>query len=157
LTVGTLAWTAGAWIQAREAKRRSHRALVVTGQALMAIGIAGTGAVLAPGVPSAIVWVTWAIASLGMGMAYSTNALVILQSAPEGGEGKASASLQLAITLGIAIGTGIGGAIVAFTTDGSEAPTLGIALVNAMTVAVLLVGLLAARGLPRGSHDTGAQ
>jgi hypothetical protein len=46
-------------------------------------------------------------------ISYSLTTLSAIQLAPPGGEGAASASIQLASTLGIAVGTGIAGAVVA--------------------------------------------
>ena len=113
LTLGTLAWTAGAWIQAREATRRSRRSLIAAGLGLMLLGIAGTASVLVDAVPLAAVTLAWAVNALGMGIAYSTTALAILETAPSGHEGASSASLQLMMTLGTALGTGVGGAVLA--------------------------------------------
>jgi MFS family permease len=55
----------------------------------------------------------WTVAGLGMGMTYSPMTLLMMQAAPAGGEGWASASLNLADVLGSAMGIGIGGAAAA--------------------------------------------
>lgn len=149
LTVGTLTWTTGAWIQARQADRMSRRALVVTGFVLIGTGVAGTSAILFPTVPIWVAGLTWGLTSLGMGITYSTLALVILECASEGEEGRASAALQLSYTLCIALGTGVGGAIVAVATRLGESLSSGILLVNAVMVGMTLLGVLAARRMPR--------
>ena len=64
-------------------------------------------------VPIGVAFVAWAVAGFGMGISYSPVSLVVLAEAPAGGEGTASASLQLCDVLGIALGTGVSGAIVA--------------------------------------------
>lgn len=152
LTAGTLCWTVGSWIQAREAHHRSRSALAASGVALIATGIVLVASILAPSVPIAFATAGWAIAGLGMGIAYSTTALVVLE-APGAEAGKTSAALQLAWALGIALGTGLGGTLVATTVAGGGTTAAGIARVDAMTLAALLVAGLAATRLPRVAAD----
>ena len=118
LSLGTIFWTTGAWIQAREASRRSRRALIQLGLLGVGVGIAGTTLILLPSISYWLSGVAWSVAALGMGIAYSTTSLVILELAPAGEEGKASASLQLATNLGIAMGAGAGGVVVASMASG---------------------------------------
>lgn len=156
LTVGTLTWTAGAWIQAREADRRSRRILVGTGLALIGLGVAGTSAILVPQVPLWTTGITWGLTSLGMGIAYSTLALVILECAAEGEEGRASAGLQLSYTLCIALGTGFGGAIVALTSRLDQSLSMGIALVDVVMVTAAVLGIVATRRIPATREEARA-
>ena len=153
LSLGTLFWTFGAWIQAREAFRRSRRALIGMGLGLVALGISGSAGLLFPSVPYGLSGLAWAIAALGMGLAYSTCSLVILELAPKGQEGESSASLQLATNLGIALGVGVGGGLVATATEDSLA--WGIGMVDALTLSVVLFALLIVRGIPGRSSSPG--
>ncbi|HEY8516527.1 MAG TPA: MFS transporter [Candidatus Binatia bacterium] len=148
LTLGTLTWTAGAWVQAREAPRRSRSGLVAAGVALVALGIAAAVSVLLPDVPFMVATLAWGVAALGMGMAYSTSALVILETAPPDRQGESSAALQLSITLGTALGTGAGGAVLALLTAAAWPLASAIAAVFATTVAALAVALVVAFRLP---------
>jgi MFS family permease len=153
LTAGTLAWTAGAWVQARESLRRSRRALIASGIGLIGAGIAITAAVLIATVPLAVATLGWGVAGLGMGIAYSTTAVVILELAPPGRTGEASAALQIAITLGIAVGTGIGGALLSAIVAARGSTAQGIGVAYLATLAALSLGLVAALRLPaRGRH-----
>lgn len=147
LTAATVCWTAGAWIQARLAPTRSRRAMVAAGLLLIAAGIAGTGAVLSERVPVVVAALAWGVAGLGMGVAYSTTALVVLEMAPPGREGAASASMQLANVLGVALGTGFGGAIVALGTTAGHPSPLAIGIVDLVAIAMAAFALAAARGL----------
>lgn len=153
LTLGTITWTAGAWIQAKEAQRRSRRVLVALGLALIGVGVAGTSAILVPNVPFWTAGPTWALTSLGMGITYSTLALVILECASEGEEGRASAALQLSYTLCIALGTGVGGTIVSLSERMGQSLSLGITGVNASMVVVTLVGIGLTVRLPRDREE----
>jgi len=148
LTLGTLSWTVGAWIQAREAPRRSRRSLIAAGLAMMLLGIAGTAGVLSDAVPLAVVTLAWAVNALGMGIAYSTTALAILETAPSGHEGASSASLQLMMTLGTALGTGVGGAVLAAIIAGGGMTATGIGAAYAVSMLALAVALVATRRLP---------
>jgi MFS family permease len=113
LTAATLAWSAGAWIQARGIARHGARGFIRLGFATVLLGILGFAAVLSPAVPVALGVVTWAVAGLGMGFAYSALSLITLAAAAPGEEGAASSALQLSDVLGTALGTGVGGALVA--------------------------------------------
>jgi MFS family permease len=148
LSAATLTWTAGAWIQARLAPRHSRRRLALAGLGVMLLGIAGLGLVLDPRVPIAWAILTWGVTGLGIGIAYSTAALVVLESAPQGGEGAASAALQLANVLGAALGTGVGGAVLALATAAGRSPTWAIAVVDVATVVAAALAIAAARGIP---------
>jgi hypothetical protein len=87
----------------------------------------------------AVAVLAWSIAGFGMGLSYAPLSLVVLAEAPEGGEGSASASLQLCDTLGVALGTGIAGAIVAAgpAFDWTAGTTLTIAFSMCIVVAVV--------------------
>jgi MFS family permease len=153
LTVAALAWTAGSWLQDREATRRSHRALVGGGLAAILVGVVGVASVLSPAVPTWHTGVAWGVASFGMGVAYSTATLVILERASPGREGEASAALQLASMLGTALGTGVGGALLNAVTRRGLALPAGIAAVDAVMAAVAVVGLVVSRRIPKGARD----
>lgn len=148
LTASTLAWTAGSWLQARLAPRQSRRLLVTTGLLLIILGIAGIACVLLPAIPPALAIVSWGIGGLGMGLAYSTVSLVVLETAPADQQGAATASMELASVLGSALGTGLGGVIIAVVASSRGLPSTGIALVDILVVAVIGVGIAAAMRLP---------
>jgi MFS family permease len=149
LTAATLTWTAGAWLQVRLAPRAARRDVVTAGLLLVGAGIAGTSAVLVPGVATPAAVAGWGVAGLGMGLAFSTTSLSVLESAPAGEEGAASASMQLAQVLGAALSTGAGGAIVASALAG-DPPRLGIGLVNLLMILAVALAVATARRMPGG-------
>jgi MFS family permease len=148
LTAATITWTAGAWIQAHLAGRRSRRAVVTAGLLVMAAGILGCAVALSPAVPALTMALAWGVAGLGMGMAYSTGKVVVLDLAPAGQEGATSAAMQLADTLGAAIGTGTGGVVVGYASAGGRSPGPGILLVDALMALVIGVALVTASRMP---------
>ena len=146
VTGATVAWTAGAWVQARLNDTWEGRRLVRCGLVIVVAAIAGMVLVLQPRVPVAVGLAAWTVAGLGMGLAYAPISLMMLRKAPPGQEGRVSASLNLADVLGTAIGIGVGGAAVAAAAGGDL--RLGITVAFAIPAAVGLAALLITRRLP---------
>jgi MFS family permease len=148
VTGATVAWTVGAWVQARLSDTWTGRRLVRSGLVIVLAGIAGMVLVLQPAVPVAEGLAAWTVAGLGMGLAYAPISLMMLRNAPPGQEGRVSASLNLADVLGTAIGIGVGGAAVA-ATAGHDL-RLGLTVAFAAAVTVGLTALAVTRRLPSG-------
>lgn len=113
LTGATLAWTAGAWTQARRFDQWGARRLVRGGFVVVVVGIAGFTLVLWPSMPVVVGLLAWTLAGFGMGLSYAPLSLTILREAPPDGVGAATSGLQLSDVLGTALGTGVGGALIA--------------------------------------------
>jgi len=145
LTAATLTWTTGSWIQERRVLRIGPQTFVRVGVLLIAAGIGLMVLVAQATVPTATAVLAWGVAGLGMGLAYSPIALVVLAEAPVGGEGSATASLQLSDTLGVALGTGVSGAIVA--AGASLDWTRGNALTIAFAVSAVVALFIAAAAI----------
>jgi MFS family permease len=148
VTAATLAWTAGAWVQERKAASWPGRRLIRAGFLIVAAGIGFQLAALFPDVPVAVGVAGWAVGGFGIGLAYSPVSLIVLGEAPSGQEGAASASLQLADTLGVALGAGLGGVLVAVGAAAGRPPWAGIAGAYALTAAVALLAAVLARRIP---------
>jgi predicted MFS family arabinose efflux permease len=149
VTAATLAWTAGSWVQERRAADWPGRRLIRTGLLIVAAGITCQAAALSPAVPLAVGVAGWAVGGFGIGLAYSPISLIVLGEAPSGQEGVASASLQLAENLGVALGAGLGGVLVAAGAAAGWPPSAGIGGAFAMTAAVALLAAVLARRIPR--------
>lgn len=113
LTASGLSWAVGSWVQERKVETWGPRNLIRAGFALIVLGLSLFSIVLNPSAPLILVVVGWAIAGLGMGLAYAPISLLVLQQAEPGREGSAGSSMQLADVLGIALGAGFGGALIA--------------------------------------------
>jgi len=148
VTGATVAWTAGAWVQARLSSVWEGRRLVRIGLLIILAGIAGMVLALQSAVPVAEGLAAWTVAGLGMGLAYAPLSRMMLHEALPGQEGQASASLNLADVLGTAIGIGAGGAAVAAAAGGDL--RLGITAAFAVAALVGLVALAFTRRLPAG-------
>jgi MFS family permease len=149
VTGATLAWTAGAWAQARLSDNWEGRRLVRAGLVIILAGVAGMIVALQPWVPVAAALAAWTVAGLGMGLAYAPLSLMMLRKAAPGQEGRASASLNLSDVLGTAIGIGVGGAAVAAGAGGHL--RLGITAAFALAGAAGIAALAATRRLPAGT------
>src|SRR5260370_29819569 len=142
LTAATLSWTAGSWLHAHLAPRHGRRLLVTAGLLLVALGLAGIASVLIPGIPVVVATLAWGVAGLGMGLAYSTLNLVVLETAPAGQEGSASASMEISSVLGSALGTGLGGGIVGFAATTGSSPSSELSAVHILLTHLTSLTLL---------------
>lgn len=112
LTLGSLGWTLGSWLQARPWFPLSRNSIVILGASIGVIG-AGTliwGAAL-PGASWLWIAVGNAINGLGMGFAVASTSLVMLRLSEPGQVGKNSASLAVAEALGNSLTTAVTGTV----------------------------------------------
>lgn len=149
LTAGTIAWSSGSWIQARISMRVSRRAMEWIGLTLLSAAILIIASVLLPSVPIIVGPLGWGLAGLGMGFAYITLNLTMLELAEPGQEGNASSSMQLASVLGSGVGTGIGGALVAVGHAQGNPIQHALALHFGLMLMAVLLGFFTARDLPQ--------
>ena len=152
LSASAVLWATGSWTQARVIDRYGPRRLDGLGFTAIALGTTLLGATvwfLPPwfSVPA------WGLAGFGMGLAYAPLSVTVLSAARPGEEGKASAALHLSDNLGVVLGTGAGGALVAL--GDSQAWSVNASVVIAFIPALLVtvVGLAASRRLPRVVPD----
>jgi MFS family permease len=134
ITLGTVSWSVGSWWQSRVIVGTSSVALARLGGAILTIAIVGIMVTLAGG-PLAISYVAWFAAGVGMGIAYPTAYLVIMQGADAADAGAAVSSEQVAERLALALGGGLGGVCVALAL--ALRASLAIGLAGAFGLALL--------------------
>ncbi|MBJ7608211.1 MAG: MFS transporter [Candidatus Dormibacteraeota bacterium] len=150
ITAATIAWTTGAWVQVRLATRWSAHRQVATGFLIVVCGIATVSAGLLTVAPVALIVCGWGVGGLGMGLGYSPLSIVVLRHARPDAQGASSAALQLFDNLGVALGAGIAGALVAvFATSGSPT-SAGLGAAFAVAIAAGCAGVAVAWRLPGG-------
>ena len=155
LTAATISWTAGSWIQARLSTRFPPERFVRVGFPIVAIGIAGLGVILLPGVAAVLAVPIFAVCGLGMGLTYAQFALIVLRDAPSAIQGTVTAGLTLSDVIGTALGTGIAAAAVSTAVRQGEGPGPGIGIAIAVGTVVALIGfLLSPRLRPREASLT---
>ena len=147
LTVATLCWTGGSWVQERIVQRRGPRWLVRRGFQCLVVANVGMLLFLRP-VPALLILVVWGVGGLSMGISYSSISLTVLGLAEPGHEGAASAAVQLSDVLGVSLGTGLVGVFVALGEGRGWATGSSLTLGFVMTLLVAVGGLLASRRLP---------
>jgi MFS family permease len=117
ISAASLSWSLGSFLQARLDRHDAGRGRprrVLAGLAVLLCGIVAMSAgALSDAVPVAVAIAGWAVAGLGIGIGYPSVAAIVLSQAPGGEEGSVSAALQLVETIGVALFTGIGGAVIA--------------------------------------------
>jgi MFS family permease len=159
-TSATLTWTAGAWLQAHHVALIGPGRFLVAGFATLILGIVGFATILSPDVPLVIGVVMWGVAGFGMGLSYSTLSLVVLREAALDEQGAATAGLQLSDVLGTALGTGVGGALIAFGARAGEPAWVGLGATFGIAIVVAVIGLGLTSRLGRhassGSRSPGA-
>lgn len=146
LTSSTIAWTLGSWIQAHFAQKGYRRRLSIIGLLCIALGIIGFVVSLTPIVPVWLIPALRIIAGIGMGMSYATNSVIVLEMAPQGQEGAVSSAMQVSSNLGVALGSGIGGAILALTA--ASGPQTGMNIFSLFALLITILGIFTASRLP---------
>ncbi|MGI8747619.1 MAG: MFS transporter [Deinococcus sp.] len=145
LTWATLGWTLGSFLNSRLDERfsggRRHLSAGL-GALLVGLSLGLCDLLLHSALPAWTVSLSWALGGLGMGFAFQSHTLVVLQNAPAGQEGLTSGNLQLSDMLGSALGAGLGGALVA-----SQGVGAGSAWSLGGASAAVLLAALVARGL----------
>jgi len=147
LSAGSVLWAVGSWVQARQIGVWGPRTLVGSGLAVMVVALTLATSV-ALGAPVVLIVVAWGVGGVGVGLAYSPLSVVVLAAARPGEEGAASASLQLCDVLGVAVGTGVGGAVVAAGADRGWQVSSSVALAFGFAVVVGIVAMGASRRIP---------
>lgn len=143
LAASSLTWTIGSWAQARWIVPWGAPRLERIGGVLLACGLVGLAVCLHPSVPLWCWFIASAMAGGGIGTAYSPLSVVTLAGATEGREGAATSALQLTDVLGISIGTGLGGVVVAVgdRLDARSAGTLAVLFLGAACSALVVAAL----------------
>lgn len=155
VTAAAISWALGSWMNSRINRRIGHAGSMRLGLAILTAGIAGVATVLGP-LPVFATPFVWAIAGMGMGFAYQGTTLAVLEEAPPGQEGRASAAVSLTDTLGVALGAGLGGSFVALAESMEWPLRHGLGAAFTTTTLVAALGLVAiSRTSRRGSPAAG--
>jgi MFS family permease len=85
--------------------------------------------------------VAFGVAGLGMGLAYSPLALIVLREASPETQGTSTSALSLTDSLGTALGTGLTGALVAASLRTTGDPAAGLAAGFGLAILIGLGGL----------------
>ena len=157
VTVATVSWTAAAWIQQRWIGRLGEAWFVRVGYLSLTVGVAlVAGGSLPDAAPFWTVHLGAIAAGFGMGLAYSAHAQLALRSVEEHRVGSATSALQLTDNLGVALGTGVVGAIVAVGDDIGWSAGDAAAIAMTVPVGIAVLGVFLSRRMPHGADAPAA-
>jgi len=139
ITIGSVGWMAGAWLQSRPWLRLRRDLIIAVGAASTAAGLAALAvAGWLPGRLVALSVIGWVFAGLGMGLAVASTSLAVMQLSAPVEIGRNTSSLQMGEALGAGIGAGLAGTMFVLGTSQAN-PTLGFGgLLTVMAVLGLL-------------------
>ena len=137
LTASSCLWTVGSWVQERRVGRDGPRPLVAGGFVLVAAGVGLLMVTVSPSVPAAA-------GRAGLGHRRAGHRRGLLAAVGDarwprptpGQEGAATSALQLSDVLGVALGTGLGGVIIAHGAQGGKAGGPALLAVFGVALAV---------------------
>ncbi|MDO5093126.1 MAG: MFS transporter [Propionibacteriaceae bacterium] len=125
LTIGSLGWTAGSWLQSRSWVRLRRDQLITLGAALVAAAMAAlTAFVIWTAVPLWAGMVAWTVAGFGMGLTMSSTAVATMALSGTQEQGRNSGALQVSESIGNSVLTAVTGATYAALLAANQ-PTFG--------------------------------
>jgi MFS family permease len=146
LTIGSVGWTTGSWLQSRPWLKIRRDRLITLGCLSLVVGLGSTGLVaLVPELPYLLVGVGWIFAGLGMGLATSSTSLALMTLSRTAEQGRNASSLNLSDALGSGLFVGVSGTIfVALRRTNDLSLTFGVVL-GAMALVALLAAVASLR------------
>ena len=146
LTIGSVGWTTGSWLQSRPWLDIRRDRLITLGCLSLVLGLGSTGLVaLVPALPYFLVALGWIFAGLGMGLATSSTSLALMTLSRTAEQGRNASSLNLSDALGASLFVGVSGTIfVTLRTWADLSITFGV-LLGAMALLALLAALTSLR------------
>ena len=148
LTLTSLLWTAGSWIQSRWDRtggsvQRPYR--LVTGFSLLLVATLGIFlcVLLLQNIWLWVGLVGWGLAGFGIGLAYPTAVSIAFANTRKGQEGAVSSAMLLVDLFAFSIGVGLGGVLLAIAETGGWSTESGAALAMSLGVGMVFFAALA--------------
>ena len=148
IAILSVAWIAAAWVHQRYAERFEFRDSIRLGYFVMTLSLAVGLTLVVPQVPWALILLAWIIVGCGAGVAFQATNLFVFALARPGAEGRATSSVQLANTLGAAIGTFAMGVLLNAGTGAGFGLEGALSIVFAACLALMALATVIAWGLP---------
>lgn len=135
MTVGSIGWMLGAWLQSRPWLRLRRDTIIAVGTGATALGlvaVAVAGWLVSSWLGLAILG--WVVSGLGMGLSTASTSLAVMQLSATGELGRNTSSLQVGEALGNSVTAGLAGTVFAVTSaQGDSGLTYG-GLLSAMLI-----------------------
>ena len=137
LTIGSLGWSFGSWLQARIRLRRDR--IITAGTCFVAFGMAGITVFLTwTGMPLRIGVAAWTLAGCGMGLTVSSTAVATMALSGPREQGRNSGALLVAESIGSSVMTALTGACYAVLLA-EEVPAFGWIFLMLLAASVLAI------------------
>lgn len=146
LTVGSVGWFAGSWLQSRPWLRLGRERMILAGTVSTLVGIAGCAAVAAwPALPVALAWTLWVFSGLGMGLIIASTGLATMTLSASSAQGRNASALQSGESLGNSVITGAAGAVFAWLHATGNLPLTFGAVLGVLALVAALAATTALR------------
>ncbi|MFD0865553.1 hypothetical protein ACFQ06_06980, partial [Tessaracoccus lubricantis] len=155
LTVGSLGWTTGSWVQAQRWMPLGRDAFITLGAVLSSVGIATLAAFAwFPQLPLVAGLAGWVVAGLGMGLTMPSSSVAVMGLSSQFEQGRHQSSLQVAESVGNSVVTALAGGIyTALLFVEPQKLSYAMSLAAVLLLAVLAVGVSRRIGhLPNELH-----
>lgn len=141
LSVGSLGWSAGSWVQGRDSFDGRREQLVSAGGVLLTAGLLGIVAIAHLGWSIYLMPAAMVLCGTGMGLGSSSGSVLSLELTAPADHGTTSSSLQLADVLGSVLGIAAAGAVFAamHTAAGADTPVFVTMWAGLSVVAALVI------------------
>lgn len=153
LTVGSVGWTAGSWLQSQRWLRWHRDTYITIGAAVTALGLAGLVCFAwFPELPLGFGLTAWVIGGLGMGFTMPSSAVAVMSLSASYEQGRNQSSMQVAESVGNSVVTAVvGGLYTALLL--TEPPKLGYFVALAGTLLVAIAAVLFSRRVGHIHND----
>lgn len=139
LTVGSIGWMTGSWLQSRPWFSVRRDRIITLGCVSVAVGLGGIATIaFVSTLPYWLAGMSWVFSGFGMGLATSSTAVVVMTLSSEHTQGRNASSLNLSDALGAGLLVGLSGTLfTALHATGQLPLTFGTLLLTMSAVAVL--------------------
>lgn len=138
ITISSLTWAIGSVTQGRIGHKKIWNQVPFIGCVIATVGAVITALSTTPILPDWVIYLTWSLVGLGAGAAFPALTVRALSIADAGKSGQVSSAVQLADTLGAAIGVAITGGFASIFKGYWSITVPLIATATMLTVATLL-------------------
>ncbi len=141
ITIASVGWMLGSWLQARSWLRLSRDQIIIAGTVCVAVGAAVTAtAAWLPALSLPLSLLGFTASGLGMGLQSASTSLAVMQLSPEQEIGRNSSSLQVGESAGNALLVGAAGTVyAALAPIAAPATVFGTQMTALATIALLAI------------------
>lgn len=145
LTIGSVGWTLGSWLQSRPWLRLRRDVFIQVGTAFHVVALVLVSLAIWFDWHLAVVALSWTFAGLGMGLATASGTLAVMQLSTPERLGRNTSSLQVSESMGNALLVGVAGTLFAGLRGAHLSSTVFASVFSVMGVVAVLALLVSRR------------